>query len=285
MDRLRLRAGAFEVDVVPALGGAVAAFRMRHAGRMRALFRETPNDARDVLQTACFPLAPFANRVRAGRFNFARCSVVLSLPLHGQAWRGIWDVVARDGASATLAFHHARGEWPWSYAARQTIALDRDGLTITLTVANLDSDAMPCGLGLHPYFPKDQETRVTARVGGVWRSDAEQMPVALVPARGAYALDGGRLTGRVLDNCYEGWDGRAAVAWPLRRVVLDISALGATRAQVFAPQGGDFFCFEPVTNAIDAFNRIGGDPARVGVAVLGPGGDVSISVRFRPRGL
>lgn len=283
MERLRLSAGALEAELLPGLGGALAALRWRHRGRMRSLLRETPGGARDVLQTACFPLVPFSNRVRNGRFGFRGREVSLDEALHGQGWRAVWAVVARDACSATLRFVHTRGVWPWAYEARQSFSLDPDGLTVTLSVTNRDSEAMPCGLGLHPYFQKDLRTVLSAAVGGVWRNDAELLPEARVAAIGPFDLVEAPMAMRVLDHGFDGWDGRATIRWVTH--ALRITAIGTERVQVYAPAGEPYFCFEPVTNATDAFNRMGDEPGRFGVAVLEPGEIAAIGVRFAPLGL
>ena len=124
---------------------------------------------------------------------------------------------------------------------------------------------------------------LSAAVGGVWGNDAALMPVARMAATGPYDLTAARMAMRVLDHGFDGWDGRATIRWATHS--LEVTAAGTERVQVYAPVGEPYFCFEPVTNATDAFNRMGEEPRRFGVAVLGPGETTAIGIRFAPRAL
>ena len=90
------------------------------------------------------PLVPFANRIRGGKFSCDGIDIVLApnsppdpSPMHGQGWRGIWQVEYANATSIRLIFNHNAGEWPWNYVARQVLKLDAAGLSATLTCCNL----------------------------------------------------------------------------------------------------------------------------------------------------
>jgi aldose 1-epimerase len=280
---LNLSAGDLDVALAPALGGAVTAFR---AGGL-PVFRDSPEPLTDVNETGCYPLVPFSNRVRDGRFRFRGREVVLSPnlppqphPLHGQGWRGAWTVAAVGDGWAELVFDYPPGEWPWAYQARQLFSLDPTGLTIRLDCRNTSGEPMPCGLGLHPWFPADARTVLDAEVGGVWTIDAEVMPVALEPATGRYDLRRRRIAGADLDNGYEGWSGRAEIAWPDRGLAMRISSLEARRFQVYAPPEGAVVVAEPVVNANAALNQPEDRWPELGLTVLEPGEATAMTARF-----
>src|SRR3546814_12197556 len=73
---------------------------------------------------------------------------------------------------------------------------------------------MPCGLGFHPYFPCSTGTLLQTAVSHVWTIDENVLPVERVAATGRYALDGGTVCGRGLDNGYDGWSGLALISQP-----------------------------------------------------------------------
>jgi aldose 1-epimerase len=89
-----------------------------------------------------------------------------------------------------------------------------------------------------------------------------------------------QLPQRLMDNAYSGWTGAAEIHWPEQRVRLGIECTPQLSYFVlFCPVGRDFFCFEPVTHPVNAFNL----PAphhRAGLKVLEPGASMAISVRF-----
>lgn len=280
-ERIRLQAGDLAVELAPTVGGSVSAFTL--AGT--PVFRESPADLRDANDSGCYPLVPFSNRVRDGRFSFSGRNIQLSPnllpqkhPLHGQGWRSAWRVEASDEARATLVFDHPPGEWPWSYQARQLFDLDDRGLTVRLHLGNTDAGPMPCGLGLHPWFPADADTVLDTAVSQVWTTDDEILPVRREPASGRYDLRARRINGAGLDNGFEGWSGSAELRWPGRRVGL--RALEASRFQVYAPIEGGVVVAEPVTNANAAFNQPEARWRELGVTVLEPGDWTSLNVRF-----
>lgn len=280
-EHLRLAAGELRLELLPSLGGAVARFDLGD----RALFRPAPKGVTDVGDTGCWPLVPFVNRVRDGRFSFRGREVQLSPnlppqkhPLHGQGWRGCWRVESASPTAAQLAFDHPPGEWPWAYTARQAFRLDASGLGITLDCTNEADTAMPCGLGLHPWFPCDAETVLDAPVAGVWTVDDELMPVEARPATGRYALQHRHIAGADLDNGYYGWSGRAEIAWP-GFATLTMSA-PVSRFQVYAPPSGEIFVAEPVTHANAALNAPEAEWSALGLRVLEPGETMSLTTRF-----
>lgn len=278
---VQLAAGDLQASLVPAVGGVVRSFRWRDL----PVFREGPPGIADANEGGCYPLVPFSNRVRDGRFAFRGREVRLSPnlppqkhPLHGQGWRGAWTVESASGARAVLTFDHPAGEWPWAYQARQSLSLDAGGLEIQLSCRNLSADPMPCGLGLHPYFPAEPATVLSTEATGVWTIDAEVMPVALEPPVGRYDLRGRAINGADLDNGYEGWSGEAELRQP--DFTVRITSPDARRFQVYAPPEGGVVVAEPVVNANAALNQPEDRWPELGVVVLGPGEDTRMSARF-----
>ena len=282
-----LRAGDLELDLAPEIGGAVAGFRIRRGGGTEPLFRESALPLSDVLDSASYPLVPFSNRVRDGRFMFRGEEVRLSPnlppqrhPLHGQGWRGRWSVVSASGRAAELRFEHAPGEWPWAYEATQRFDLDQDGFTVVLSATNRSDREMPCGLGLHPYFPSNAQTILDVETTAVWTIDEEVMPVERQAPAGRYDLRRRRIDAADLDNGYEGWTGEATIGWPDRNLSLRFASTDADRFQVYSPPQGGVFVAEPVQNANDALSQPEERWAELGLTILAPGETASLQTRF-----
>lgn len=68
-----LASGAARLEVCPVAGGSLARFQTtiddRAVDWLRPASTETLRDG-DPLGMACFPLVPFSNRIRQGRFAF-----------------------------------------------------------------------------------------------------------------------------------------------------------------------------------------------------------------------
>lgn len=271
-----LQTARARVELLPALGGAVSRFSWDG----RDLLRPAPEGTSEVLEAGNFALVPFCNRIREGRFSFGGHDVALSPnlgdhphALHGQAWRGAWTVVSANETEAALAFDHAPGEWPWAYRAEQRFVLGEQGLRQELSVTNTGAEPMPAGLGFHPYFPAPAGTRLQAGVAGVWMIDGDCLPTTHVdgPWRSDWAAGAPTAVSELIDNCYTGWNGVAALTGPDGAVTTLTASPDCRWLHVYSPPGADFVCAEPVANRPDPFN---GEDS--GIRVLAPGETASV---------
>lgn len=259
---LALAGAGWALELLPALGGAIGA--LRHHGE--DVLRPTPDIATDPLQTACFPLVPYANRIAGGRFSFGVRDVRLPLnfgdhpnSLHGTGWQRAWTVVEAGADKAVLALDHDGGDgWPWAWHAEQRFELDAQGFSVTLTVTNKADEPMPAGIGLHPYFALKPATKLCLNAARVWLTNDDQIPDRPAPADhfGDWAAGESISDAGFIDHSYERWDGRATLDRGDRTVRLSVE--GARDLHLYHPLGESFCCLEPVRHLPDAFNRAGG---------------------------
>ena len=104
--RVELEAGKLRLELSPALGGSIQAFTLAHQGAAWPILRNAVS-SRNVLDASSFPLVPFVNRIRGGRFGFRGREIVLSpnmaddiSPLHGQGWLNPWAVERASAGNA-----------------------------------------------------------------------------------------------------------------------------------------------------------------------------------------
>ena len=76
-----------------------AAFEWTEGDSPRPILRECNSPLENVLEASSFPLVPYVNRIRGGRFTFRGREVRLApnmagdpSPLHGQGWLDPWQV-------------------------------------------------------------------------------------------------------------------------------------------------------------------------------------------------
>jgi len=282
-----LRTGNLELRLSPSIGGAIEAFETMGNGRPSPILRESHTRLEKVLDAACFPLVPYVNRIRDGHFCFRGRDVRLApnmagdpSPLHGQGWLNPWQVVESGAHRAVLSYRHAAGEWPWDYEARQEFALDENGLAATLSCRNASRDAMPCGLGFHPYFPCGPQTRLDTDVRVAWTVDEHVLPVDEVPAEGRYDLKHRLVCGQDLDNGFGGWGGEARMSDPGWPYAIRMSSDEARFFQLYSPPAGGIFVAEPVTHANAALNAPEEHWPELGMRVLDPGEEMSLTMRL-----
>ncbi len=179
-----------------------------------------------------------------------------------------------------LSFRHRAGEWPWDYEARQEFALNKRGLSLSLTCRNLSDDPMPCGLGQHPYFPCGPETRLDTSVRHVWTIDEQVLPIDKVPATGRFDLRRRLICGQDLDHGFDWWGGLAWMGDPTWPYDLLMSSTAAGFFQLYSPAEGGIFVAEPVTHANAALNAPETDWPELGMRVLDPGKAMSLDMRL-----
>lgn len=282
MPLIELCAGDLAITLSPQTGGSLRSFTWRGEPIMRTEIGP------GVLDAACFPLVPFSNRIAHGRFEWQGRQVQLSAnfpgqdsphTLHGFGWLAGWEVVASDGTSIELLHRYPGGEWPWTYEARQSATLTDTTLTLGLSLTNLGEQAMPAGLGFHPYFPCNAQTRLTALHQGEWQNDAECLPVRLKESAEARDWWGGApVTGRKVDTVYTDRRGPMRIDWPDRGLGLAIDGDDLFRhTTIYVPDNQGWFCVEPVSHGTNAVNLA---ERSNGMDVLAPGQMLASEVRF-----
>jgi aldose 1-epimerase len=286
-DILQIRSGPLELELAPWLGGSIARFRYLAENEKINIFRDSGGIPQTVLDSASFPLVPFCNRIRDGRFTFRGREVTLAAnmpgdpnPLHGQGWLGAWEVEEANDSTAELLFRHDGGEWPWRYEARQSFRLEPESLTIRLGCRNMSDEPMPCGLGQHPYFHCDAETLLDTGVTHAWTIDEDVLPVARVSASGRYDLAGHPVCGRGLDNGFGGWSGTARMRLPGAPFTLEMRSDDASFFQLYSPAAGGIFVAEPVTHANAALNEPEESWTELGLRVLEPGEEMVLTAAW-----
>jgi aldose 1-epimerase len=285
---IRLRSGRLEAQIAPGAGGSVKRLDFfGEDGTRWPVLRGTDKDSLEPEDMGSFPLVPYCNRIRGGSFFFRGREIAMELtkpadpsPLHGHGWRGPWSVDKATESEAELTFDYGPGDWPWEYQSRQRFQLDEGGLTIWIGCRNLSSEAMPCGLGLHPYYPCSAQTRLDTRVGHVWTVDEKVLPVDRIPAEGLYSMRDRLICGQDLDNGYDQWSGEAQIVseeWPFE---IRLKSDNARFFQVYSPTGADFFVAEPVSHANAALNEPEERWSELGLRVLAPGEEAVLHARF-----
>ena len=283
--------GHARVTVRPDFGAGATGYDFHDGTGWQPIFRRVSDDTAHPFQLSNILLVPFSGRVSGGGFTFdgrfhaiERNLPTEKYPIHGSAFALPWIVSHQAPESVTLRLS-ATGPGPFRYDAKMTYALEGTALSMSLEVVNRGI-RLPFGVGFHPWFVRDGDTRLTASADQVWLERDDHLPDAVEPVAGYPDMDFNqprRLPARWINNWFSGWDRQAEIHWPARglRVAITASAeLG--QYVVFSPAGdADFFCFEPVSHPVDAFNLAGG-AEKHGMKILGPDETVTAAMRIAP---
>lgn len=275
-----------QLTLAPAVGGSIVNWTVRATGQ--PLLRHSDEAALNTGlpgKLACYPLAPWSNRVAQGGFDNPGGWLALTpnspldpLPIHGSAWQQAWQVVSQTADEVVLA---VACETPFAYRAEQRFRLRGGELSLELRVTHLAEDAAWHGLGLHPYLPRRPGTRVQAKASQVWMSDASKLPtwLAPVPAEWDFTQLKGLPQGLV-DNGFCQWDGHCRIEQPELGYALECQASGADYFLLFCPPGLGFFCIEPVSHPVNAHHL----PGRPGLKLLekGQSTHLNFTLKYQP---
>ncbi|HSL76901.1 MAG TPA: hypothetical protein VK867_08150 [Candidatus Limnocylindrales bacterium] len=203
----------------------------------------------------CYPMAPFAGRIRDGRFLFRGRihQLPLTMPpnaIHGTVLDRIWDVVSVTTQHAALTTDLGP-DWPFRGRVVQTVTLVRGGLEATLEVEA--RDAMPVALGWHPWFRRSldgADARLEFEANGMYLRGPDGLPTgAVVPP-----------SPRPWDDTFTDVVLPPRLTWP---GVLALDLRSTAPFWVVFDERDDAICLEPQTAPPDAFNLaavVGVDP-------------------------
>lgn len=285
----RLSYNGLNVDVLPEAGGRISAFWSETGGKRHDWFTPAPSGGASS-SWGSFPLVPFSNRIRDGRFSWQGRAHLIAVSeqhaphaIHGHGRKRPWTIEGRTDASIDLSYIHAGGDWPFAYKAYQRISIEAGALFIEMGLENIGQESMPGGLGHHPYLPWRDGPVLETSFGSVWPGKDGVLPSGPTAVPADLDFSSGRPVPRGLDTGFGGWPGQARILWQREGLALDVecsSALG--HVIIFTPSDADFFCFEPVTHAIDALNLVARGVPETGQVAVAPGERLAVSMRFLP---
>jgi len=267
---------------------------------------------------------PWCNRIEAGEFRFGG-EMHKVRPLHGaennalhghwlKPWRiietGPHHVVLAFSAEAVRADQDENAQTPYSYTGRQAITLDNSGMDVRMSVVN-DGVRLPFGIGMHPFFPRPQDTMVRMDVRAMENCGRDMIPdkaapIVPVPAKidlsNGLAISNANLepprygfgTADLMDNCFPGVDPRkgAVITWPgfaddgrqMKITASDNCQFGVCfvpgPANDLPVRKTSFFCLELATNGVDAWNRMDSGETGTGAIILAEGETLEATTRY-----
>ena len=178
---IQLHCGQLSVDVAPRAGGRIA--QIRFDGVEQLVGYGEPDTS--AIAWGCYPMAPWAGRIRRGRFEFDGQGRQLPINLgehaiHGVAFVLPWQVDASSPGQLDLSLALPEDErWPFGGTCRQRLQLGARELRMELSVSARDR-AMPVCFGWHPWFRKPDRMEFAPQ--RMYPRDAEGMAV-LPPSR------------------------------------------------------------------------------------------------------
>lgn len=209
-----------------------------------ARLRQLTIDGHDLLgPDGCFPMVPWAGRVRDGRVTINGRTAQLPVSADGNAIHGLgrkeeWQQVGDGVYQCALG-----APWPTAGTAELRYTLLEDGVRIELTWD--DGTELPCSIGLHPWFRRRLDTGDDVVL--------DLAPEAMVE-RGDDALPTGRLIdppAGPYDDCFR-LTADPVLTWP---GALSLRLSASTNWWVVFTERENLVCVEPQTAPPDVFDH------------------------------
>lgn len=197
------------VQIDPQRGGRIAAINVNGS---QLLVEPTA----DPLAWGCYPMVPFAGRIRDGRLDFDGRTYALPHTLgphamHGYGFTSSWTKI--DDAAIRYTFEDP---WPFAGAATQRFVLADDRLEIHLIIDA--RERQPINVGWHPWFRRDiggtHPAELDFAPGLMYERDNDGLPSGktLHPPRGPW------------DDCFTALRSDPILRWGSFAVTLSSSA-------------------------------------------------------------
>ncbi|CAM3990750.1 aldose 1-epimerase [Deinococcus marmoris] len=291
--------GAMTLEVLPDLGASV--LNLRAASGRPVLRAVDVADVKTSSQCASFLLIPFSNRIRDAHFPFEGQDVQLApntkngLAQHGDVRNRPWTVTRASDSHLICDFDSRKfsdTNWPWAFTARVEYRLHGPHLDTTITLTNADTQDMPAGIGMHPYFERlqdDIDPALEFDAPLTYDTDERQLTVGgsreVRPDEDFHTPT--PVGSRQVDRTYTAWDGVVRLDWstegqPARALVQTADNVYSHLVVFTAPDGN--LALEPVSHATDAFNLASLGVAGVDMRVLSPGQSLAGTVRITLEG-
>ena len=262
MQPITIEAHDLTAEILPQAGGMLKSLTWRHRGCDHALLYpagQAPRADSTADRHGLWPLVPFANRAFGARLLHGGERLVLPVndatdgsTMHGFGWQAAWQV-AELGAGHILLCHAYDRADPYAYAAEFGVTLLPGEARLSLAVSNTGPRALPFGIGLHPWFPRSEGTRLTCTARGALRFGPRYQATGTGPVMPVDDYSAGRLLPPETAVSYLDWDGVAVLSEIAPGLGLTIRASETLRHPVlWTPQDAPFVCFEPQSHAIGA---------------------------------
>ncbi|MEX6634324.1 aldose epimerase family protein [Hyphococcus lacteus] len=269
------------IQIAPEFGCAVTQFQFgeRNILRGTSSLSAVANDPREA---ACFPCVPWFGRLTEPLVSGTKQYAIKSnLPvcddqfaIHGDGWVNAWVPSVVDESALTCTYLHqpTRGNYPFKYSAQQRFCATPAGLEISLGVRNESMNAIPVGLGLHPFFLRTATTRLTVSADEIWTPPSHDQPGDQRPTEPSTDFrQTNVLPDSGIDHTLLGWDGIARIENSGGVTTLRSDA---PYLHLYAPIGQGYFCLEPITQL----------PGKFGNRLLNTGEDhvLTLSIEYTP---
>ena len=212
----------------------------------------------DTLAWGCYPMVPWAGRIRNGRFAWGELDVMLPVrmpphAIHGTVFDRPWDEREPRRLESTLG-----DEWPWRGKVDSRFWMEPGCFRWELAVSSQEKP-MPVVLGWHPWFRKrladGSHAALRFNADEMYLRDEDGIPSGMrrPPSKGPW------------DDCFTGVSLAPRIRWS-NGLLLEVSS--TCDHWVIYDEPEHALCVEPQSGPPDGFNQGNCAVVRPGVPLV-----------------
>jgi aldose 1-epimerase len=253
---IELQAPGVSVRIEPQYGGRFSSWRVGETELLWQPDGEMPG-ASHPFGWGSFVMAPYAGRIRRGRFEFDSRAYELPIAMaphaiHGTVYDCVWaveSVVQGEEESACELSVRLSDPWPFAGEVKHRISLRAggDGRTgsVTQQLVLTAEESMPVTMGWHPWFPRE----LPGATGPIeWSFDRRNVSMFQRDGDGISSAELSPIPDGRWDDCFLGV-GEVTVRWP---GLIDLSMVHDCPVVVLFDGLDHAVCVEPQTGPPNA---------------------------------
>ena len=214
-------------------------------------------------ETGGFPLFPIANRVKGNsyliddeRIYLPKTSFDKKEYLHGCGWNNEWQVVTQNLNSVHLALNYEHKISGYKLKADLIYELIDNTFMCKLSITCLNKAKRLYGLGFHPYFEIDRDTKLKFLATGFFAEDENNFLCDLsenIPDVFNYS-NLKSLAPNYVNHCYKGVSGLILHRGNGLKINMHSNL---PYLMMYHVPGKNFIALEPQSHEVDGCNKLG----------------------------
>ena len=279
-----------KMTIAPSLGGAITQLTTASGKEVLHTMSPTKQKRKDVLGSSLFVELPYTQSIQGGQFTY--WGVLRKVPanhpnttdpIFGDGWKARWQVVESAENKVTLSFEHLQKTkgLPFTYKALLTYTLQDNVLVIDISVANLGTLPMPCGLGVHPFFVKSPHVKLNFKTKNVWSHNDDPITQPYKTPSSWTFEQMKALPNTPSHTCFGGFGQEASIEYPSSGIEIQMQAdMIFNHVALHVPEHSHTFSLVPMTMTNNAFNKAAMGIIGTGIRSLGQNESLSGSIKL-----
>ena len=249
------------LKISPDMGASVISFieKNKNINIFRPLDNSKKINKYNSYFTGYFSTIPYFGNIREKSFynygkreyiSLQRTHILEPGTIHGEGWVNKWKVNKLTPSSIELYFNHkGKKGFSCSYKSTQKFKLIKNSLIISISIENLDEHSFDCGIGFHPWFNIDKNSKIYSNSFNCLEKKKSNNFNKIKYSNKKF-LD---LNINKIDKTFLNWNGKSKLIINNDVSLNIINGKNVKNLHVYSPPKEDFFCIEPVTNITDAY--------------------------------